>query len=152
MPTVPLPERPNLEQLRKQARDLQRAVRAGDPEGRALAGRHDPGFTLSAARTALARSYGFPSWPRLRRTVEILAAGTWVLPDPPTDEPDTDRFLRLACLNYTDDHPGRRAEAAAVLAAHPDLPATSAAVAAATSTPPPSTGPTTSTTGTCWSS
>jgi ankyrin repeat protein len=129
--TVPLPERPNLEQLRKQARDLQRAVRDGKPEALALVAEHGPdGGTLSAARTTLARLYGFPSWSRLRRTVEILAAGTWVLPEPPTAEPDADRFLRLACLNYTDDHPSRRVEAAAVLAAHPELPTTSVAVAA----------------------
>lgn len=115
MPTVPLPERPNLDQLRKQARELQRTT---------------PGLALSAARTALARRYGFPSWPRLRRVVEILNAGTWLLPDTPADEPDADRFLRLACLNWTDDRPARRAEAAALLAARPELPAANAAVAA----------------------
>ena len=32
MPTVPLPDEPSLEQLRNQARDLQRAVRREDPD------------------------------------------------------------------------------------------------------------------------
>ena len=46
-----LPERPNLDQLRRQARELQR--------------RSKP-LTLSAAQLALAREYGFPSWARLK--------------------------------------------------------------------------------------
>ena len=36
MPTVPLPEEPNLEQLRKQAKDLRRAWQAGEPAALAL--------------------------------------------------------------------------------------------------------------------
>ncbi len=32
MPTLPLPEEPNLEQLHTQARDLQPAIRAGEPD------------------------------------------------------------------------------------------------------------------------
>jgi hypothetical protein len=31
MPVIPLPDEPNFEQLRKQAKDLRRAVLAGDP-------------------------------------------------------------------------------------------------------------------------
>ena len=33
---VPLPDEPNFEQLKKQARDLQRAVRSGEPAAVAL--------------------------------------------------------------------------------------------------------------------
>jgi DNA-binding GntR family transcriptional regulator len=36
MPTIPLPQDPDLGQLRNQARELQRAVRAGDPAALAL--------------------------------------------------------------------------------------------------------------------
>ena len=129
MPTFPLPEHPDLGQLRKLARELQRQVRAGDPAALALAD-HPAAvrtFPLSAAQRVLARRYGFASWPRLRRHVEVITARTWTLSEPASAEPD---FLRLACLTWGHEPVDRRA-AAALLAADPDLPATSLAVAAA---------------------
>ncbi len=48
------PVRPNLEQLKHQAKDLLREM-----------GRAAPGTKLAEAQHALARSYGLPSWPRL---------------------------------------------------------------------------------------
>lgn len=48
------PVRPDLDQLRHQAKDLLRALRRGDPSAK-----------LADAQLALARSYGLPSWPRL---------------------------------------------------------------------------------------
>lgn len=51
-----LPSRPNLEQLRKQAKDLKRS------EG------HD---SLSNAQRALAQRYGFPSWPKLKQAAAL---------------------------------------------------------------------------------
>ena len=68
-----LPERPNLDQLRRQARELQR--------------RSKP-LTLSAAQLAVARDYGFPSWARLKAEVErrphptLPQRGTEELPRP----------------------------------------------------------------------
>lgn len=66
-----LPARPDLDQLRHQARDLLRAARAGDPVAvariRAVSGR----MTLASAQLAVAREYGFASWPRL--TAEVGA-------------------------------------------------------------------------------
>jgi ankyrin repeat protein len=50
-----LPPRPSLAQLRKQAKELKDS------------GQHP---TLSAAQLALARQYGFPSWPKLKLAVE----------------------------------------------------------------------------------
>ena len=50
-----LPKRPDLDQLRRQARELQR--------------RSKP-MTLSAAQLAVAREYGFPSWTRLKAEVD----------------------------------------------------------------------------------
>jgi hypothetical protein len=118
-----LPSEPSLTQLRHQARDLQRAVRSGVAEAlaevaeRHPAGRPDDaaaaGFPLSAAQLIVARRYGFPSWARLRRYVEVVerysrfparmaAAG----PDSPAEE-----FLCLACLRYEDDQPERWARA-----------------------------------------
>src|SRR6266566_3539094 len=110
-----LPSEPSLQQLRHQARDLQRAVRRGDQDALAeVAGRHPAGspdgaaaaaFPLSAAQLVVARRYDFPSWVRLRRYVEVverysrfperMTAGG---PENPADE-----FLRLACL-YLIEH------------------------------------------------
>jgi hypothetical protein len=65
------PVRPNLDQLRNQAKDLLRAVRKNDPAAVAEFHKHHPqaGESVSAkladAQLALARSYGLPSWPRL---------------------------------------------------------------------------------------
>jgi ankyrin repeat protein len=53
-----LPAAPSLEQLRKQAKERARGE----------------GVKLSAAQLALAREYGFASWPRLRAYVERAAA------------------------------------------------------------------------------
>jgi ankyrin repeat protein len=74
MTTAPLPAAPSLEQLRKRARDLQRAHRAGDPAAKARVEAHQPSalepLKLSAAQLTIAREHGFPSWPRLRAYVE----------------------------------------------------------------------------------
>lgn len=50
-----LPERPNLDQLRKQAKELQTGEKL---------------TSLSAAQHTLARRYGFSSWPKLKLAVE----------------------------------------------------------------------------------
>jgi len=43
MPAVPLPGHPSLEQMKKQARLLQRAVRSGHPKAVALVAEHQSG-------------------------------------------------------------------------------------------------------------
>ena len=60
MPETPftLPPRPSLEQLRKQARERLAAM---------------PGAKLADAQFALARDYGFDSWPKLARHVAAVA-------------------------------------------------------------------------------
>jgi hypothetical protein len=71
MPSRHFPVRPNLEQLRHQAKDLLRSIRSNDPAGIAdLRAFHpnlpDPASVrLADAQLTLARSYGLPSWPRL---------------------------------------------------------------------------------------
>jgi hypothetical protein len=103
MPAVPLPERPSLEQLKKQARLLQRAVRSGHPKALAVAAEHQPGraaagtFSLDSAQFVLARSYGFASWRKLR---EHLA--TLVLPP----EPASPRSFVLTAKNRYHARPG----------------------------------------------
>jgi len=65
-----LPEFPDLGQLRRQAKELLRAARAGDPtalgELTAISSRID----LNSAQLTLARRYGLGSWLRLRLEVE----------------------------------------------------------------------------------
>ncbi len=56
-----LPDRPSLEQLRKQAREHLDTLRAADPS-----------VNLAAAQHALAREYGFESWPKLVHHVESM--------------------------------------------------------------------------------
>ena len=136
MSSVSLPARANLTQLRKQARDLQRAVRAGSAPALAEVAEYYPGgapgpaaaqFPLHAARLVVSRRYGFSSWTRLKRYVETLEHYTRV---PPAADGEAaaaargalaDEFLRLACLWYEDDQPERWGRARVLLAAHPEL-------------------------------
>jgi hypothetical protein len=65
------PVRPNLEQLKHQAKDLLRDLRGGNPDAIAdwqehRSERFEPQRArLADAQFVLARSYGLPSWPRL---------------------------------------------------------------------------------------
>ncbi len=76
MSSLPLPSAPSLEQLRKQAKDLLRAHRAGNPQAVARVAAHEPGepLKLTGAQHVVAREHGFPSWTRLKVYVERLAA------------------------------------------------------------------------------
>jgi hypothetical protein len=77
-----LPARPNLEQLKKQAKSLLHAAQAhdGDALGRfaalpAFSGKSTDeieaaDLALHDAQSVIAREYGFPSWPALRGEVE----------------------------------------------------------------------------------
>jgi len=70
-----LPERPDLEHLKGQAKALHKSLETGDAN--ALARMLDlPGqapFKLADAQLAIAREYGFPSWAALKRHVEGYA-------------------------------------------------------------------------------
>jgi Ankyrin repeat len=78
-----LPVRPNLEQLKHQAKDLLRAFRSGDPAALADFEEHYPArieparAKLADAQLVLARSYESPSWPRLVQACELIDA-IWV--------------------------------------------------------------------------
>jgi hypothetical protein len=80
MPERHVPIRPDLDQLRHQAKDLLKAIRRGDPAAVAeLARNHperpDPATArLADAQLALARSYGVASWPRLVQACRIIDA------------------------------------------------------------------------------
>jgi hypothetical protein len=100
-----LPAQPNLDHLRRQARDLVRAARAGDATATARIRAISDRLTLAAAQLAVARDYGFASWAKLRTEVQAR----------------TDDLARLAdefCLASIRDWTGR---AARMLAARPEL-------------------------------
>jgi ankyrin repeat protein len=69
-----LPAQPNLEQLRKQAKDLLEQFRAGDPaavaEVRRFGEPDAASFALADAQRVLARAYGSESWPKLKAFVD----------------------------------------------------------------------------------
>jgi hypothetical protein len=82
-PIKPLPAHPNLEQYRKQAKDLVRACRLGTPEALARVQGHHPrfahlgtndmqGVTLTDAQLVIAREHGFESWPKFAAHITIL--------------------------------------------------------------------------------
>jgi ankyrin repeat protein len=78
MPIRELPARPNLEHLKKQARQLLRGILQADPSS---SGRfHEAQVTLSAslarlaqAQLVIAREYGFDSWANLKAHVGVLS-------------------------------------------------------------------------------
>ncbi|MBO0813183.1 MAG: ankyrin repeat domain-containing protein, partial [Microlunatus sp.] len=130
-----LPEFPNLDRLRAEARTLQRGLRAGDQESRALAEAYAPPgrvldldqVSLATAQWLLARSYGFASWPELKHQLQTVATFTRA-PEPAGTEPDeadrpalVDHLLRLAVLNYTRDRGRTFGQARDLLARRPDL-------------------------------
>ncbi len=69
-----LPAHPSVDQLRHQAKDLLRAAKSGDQAAAAQIAAVSERPTLSAAQLVVARSYGFPSWPRLKAEVEARTA------------------------------------------------------------------------------
>ena len=79
MTSQKLPERPNLEQLKKQAKNLLHAAQRGDAAAleriRSLpafaAGADPAALALHDAQSAIAREYGFASWKELRDQVEM---------------------------------------------------------------------------------
>ncbi|MET9018369.1 ankyrin repeat domain-containing protein [Actinopolymorpha sp. NPDC004070] len=82
-----LPPRPSLEQYRKQAKELLRAYRAGDPDAIDRVNRELPagggsgrprdrsGPTLTDAQFVIAREHGFASWPRFAAHLQGLVDG-----------------------------------------------------------------------------
>jgi uncharacterized protein len=65
-----LPARPDLDQLRRQAKDLLRAAQAGDAAALARVRAVSDRLVLASAQLAVAREHGFASWPRLKTEVE----------------------------------------------------------------------------------
>ena len=81
-----LPPHPSLDHLKRQAKELVRAFRAGDADAVATVAAHyhgaDPAsFALHEGQLVLARAYGFDSWPALRAFVdEVNGAARMIKP------------------------------------------------------------------------
>ena len=80
MPLLHLPVRPDLDQLKHQAKDLLRAIRAGDPDALADLAEHHPkaidpaSARLADAQLVLARKYQARSWQRLVLACRLIDA------------------------------------------------------------------------------
>ena len=100
-----LPVRPDLDQLKNQAKDLLKAYRDGDAE----AGAHFAEFhpdkpsarlaRLADAQLVLARLYGAPSWTRIVQCCQLIDA-IW------DDDADTVRRLVMANRNLVTENAG----------------------------------------------
>ncbi len=129
LPTRTLASRPDLAQLKRQAKELLKDFAAGSAEAAAEIAAHYRGadaksFALSDAQLVLARAYGFRSWPALkafvdgvtvRRLVEAVCAG-----DPATVRAMAARRPEIVNLDVAenDEH---QALHHAVLTRQPDL-------------------------------
>ena len=133
----PLPARPNLEQYRKQAKELARACGLRTPEALTRVQLHHPRFarlstndvqnvTLTDAQLVIAREHGFESWPKFAAHITTLNLQRSVaaLPDPVA------AFIRAACAPREAHASGTLEEAELILAQYPQVRRTNIYVAA----------------------
>jgi hypothetical protein len=91
MPVKALPDRPNLDQYRKQAKDLLRAWRAADPEAitrvathhprlRSRAAAPDAAFQLADAQLVIAREHGDDTWTAFAARIAAIVGAAPVPP------------------------------------------------------------------------
>lgn len=81
-----LPDRPNLDHLREQAKDLLRDFRKNNPAAVGRFAEHLPAFGKTAialhdAQSVIAREYGQPSWAKLVEHVEEVKAREGITPE-----------------------------------------------------------------------
>ena len=123
--TTSLPPNPSLENLKKQAKTLQRKWRSGHAETLARIRAAHPQYSglsdqqlctvkprLTDCQLVLARKFGFESWPQLKIAVQS------------SNQELANQFVWIACLCYDDphyDHRSFHARAHEMLANHPEL-------------------------------
>jgi hypothetical protein len=105
-----LPANPDLDHLKKQAKQLLRDVRAqrGEALQSILAFHPRPAefASLRDAQLTLARLYGFGDWEQLSKEVELRQLRSSTLQE------QAERFIRHACLSYNGDDQAWRFERA----------------------------------------
>jgi hypothetical protein len=100
-----LPTRPDIGQLRHQAKDLLAAAKSGDSNASARIKAVSDRLTLSSAQLAVAREYGFASWAKLKLEVErrrVLDRGDIESLSALLAE---DKTLATATMEHWCDHP-----------------------------------------------
>ena len=126
MPDRELPARPNLEQYKKQAKELARDASAGDPDALNRVRRHHPRFAeaeakriaLADAQLVIAREHGFESWPKFAAHITKLNLERSVAQ---IDDP-VGAFIRAGCVPRDDSHAsGTLDEAEMILARYPHV-------------------------------
>ncbi|MCP3821611.1 ankyrin repeat domain-containing protein [Streptomyces sp. A3M-1-3] len=136
MPIHCLPDNPSIERLRKQAKTLLQYVKAGVPAALGLVTEFHPRppqtLKLSDAQLVTARMYGFSSWTRLKEHIGTVERCSRSPHRAPASDDPPEEFLRLACLTYGADTPGRTREADLIQARHPELPTANVFTMAAT--------------------
>ena len=129
MPDRTLPDRPNLEQYKKQAKELLRDATAGVPAAfnrvrkfrpylRDLAAGNKPAITLADAQFVLAREHGYESWPKFAKHIETLR----LIRDLEELDDPVDAFIEFACVDRHGWHgSGALGYAEMILARYPKV-------------------------------
>jgi ankyrin repeat protein len=125
MPERIIPGRPNLEQYRKQAKELLRAAKAGEQQALARMHTNHPRlrelvireghvlkFALADAQLVIAREHGHPSWPVFAKQVESARIMRSV-----EAEDAVNTFIDLACVDRRGWHGGGSLEHAEMILA-----------------------------------
>jgi hypothetical protein len=131
MPDRELPDRPNLEQYKKQAKDLAGDCSLGVPGALARIRRHHPRFhklpesdlpaahvSLTDAQLVVAREHGFESWPKFAKHIETLhlICSVAALTDPAA------AFIEVACVPRHASHSsGTLEHAETILSRYPQV-------------------------------
>jgi ankyrin repeat protein len=117
-----LPDRPNLDQYRKQAKELLRAAKSGEPVACTRMYNHHPRFGdrrpdagrdvgLADAQLVLAREHGYESWAAFAQHIEKLRIIRSV--ESLTDPLNT--FVEVACVDRHGGHDGGTLEHAEMI-------------------------------------
>jgi ankyrin repeat protein len=131
MPDRSIPTRPNIEQYRKQAKELLRAVRAGEWEALARMHKNHPRISefasedvqaqklvLADAQVVLAREHGFASWPAFTLELERLQ----IMGAVASSNDPINTFIEAACADRRGWHGGGTLEnAETILVKFPDV-------------------------------
>jgi ankyrin repeat protein len=125
-----LPSCPNLEQYKKQAKDLVRAFKSADPHTLQRVEKSHPHadnllgpgilkakFALADAQLIVAREHGFDSWPKFAKCIETLKREN----SPASASDELEKFIEAASVPLDAHSTGTLERAEAILAAHPEV-------------------------------